>query len=173
MTWLGMLILVFVCIHCGSHLLHGRPADVLWACHVGAAAVGASLILRSALGNAIGVLFLVVGVPLWLLDVATGGEFTVTSVPTHLGGLVVGLIGVTQLGMPAQEWWKAALALAVLVAVCRLATPARANVNLAYAVPSAWVRLFPSHRWYMIGLGTAVTVVFFVAEQGVRRLSGS
>ena len=173
MTWLGLLVLACVCVHGGNHLLHRRPADLLWACHVGAAAVGIGVLLRSAVCDAIGVLFLLVGVPLWILDVATGGEFIPTSVPTHLGGLVVGLLALKNMGPPAGVWWKAALALAVLVGVCRLLTPAPANVNLAFAVPSGWRSYFPSHRWYLIGLGTAVSAVFFGAEQGLRKIFDS
>src|SRR4051812_34262526 len=152
MTWLGLLALTFFATHAGFHLWHGRPEDLLWSCHVGTATVGISLLCGSAGGNAVGVLFLLIGVPLWLLDVATGGELTPTSVPTHLGGLAIGLIGVYRLGLPQNSWWKGLLALVALLLFCRCATPESANVNVVFRVQPGWESRFPSHGWYLFVL---------------------
>ena len=172
MTWLGLLALACFATHAGYHIYHHHPEDLLWGCHVGTATIAVSLLFRSATGNAIGVLFLLLGVPLWLLDVATGGELMPTSVPTHLGGLTIGLLGVGALGMPRHAWWKASLAMIALVLLCRCVTPERANVNVAFHVQPGWEGLFPSHGWYLVMLTALSGVVFFVAELGLRRLGG-
>src|SRR5262249_56943207 len=78
--------------------------------------------------------------------VAAGGEFTPTSVLTHVGGLVIGLVGLWRLGMPAQVWWKALLALAALQQLCRWVTPREANVNVAFAV-YPWMEAYFSSYW--------------------------
>ena len=54
-------------IHAGFHILNGRPEEVLWMCHLGAALVGAGLLCSSAATNGIGTLFLCMGTPLWLM----------------------------------------------------------------------------------------------------------
>src|SRR5262249_47931746 len=114
MKSLGCLALVCYAVHAGFHLYHGRPEDLLWACHIGAAVVGLGLILSSATLNGVGVLLLCMGTPLWLLDLAGGGEFYPTSCFTHLGGLAIGIYGLHRLGMARGTWWKASITLVAL-----------------------------------------------------------
>jgi predicted membrane channel-forming protein YqfA (hemolysin III family) len=87
----GLAALGCYAIHAGFHILNGRPEEVLWMCHLGAALVGAGLLSSSATTNGIGTLFLCVGMPLWVMYLAGGGEFYPTSCFPHLGGLAIGL----------------------------------------------------------------------------------
>jgi hypothetical protein len=159
----GLAALGCYAIHAGFHILNGRPEEVLWMCHLGAALVGVGLLRSSAITNGIGTLFLCVGTPLWVMYLAGGGEFYPTSCFPHLGGLAIGLYGVRRLGLPSGTWWKAALALIALILVCRLVTPPRANVNVAFAIYPGWEKVFPSHRIYlaaMMGLAAGYFVGF-------------
>jgi hypothetical protein len=169
-VWLGVLALGFFAAHGGYHLLHGRPHDVLWICTVAPALVGVGLLGSWPAWVGVGVLWLVAGLPLWLLDLAGGGEFLPTSLLTHLGGLGVGLYGLWRLGLPAGVWWKAFLGLAVLQQLCRWLTPRAANVNLAFTVHPGWESWFPSYRWSWLALAGLLLVVFFALEQGLRKL---
>lgn len=170
MKWLGLLALAFFAVHCAYHVRGGRAEDVLWVCHVAAAVIGIGLLAGWATGVAVGVTWLAVGVPLWLLDLAAGGEFTPTSVLTHVGGLVIGLIGLWQLGMPAQVWWKALLALAALQQLCRWVTPEKANVNVAFTV-YPWLEAYFSSYWrYWAVMLLVFGVLYFAAEQALRKL---
>src|SRR3972149_3134011 len=93
-TWLGCLSLVFYAVHAGYHVFDGHPENGLWMCHVAAVLVGVGLIARSAAANAIGVLCLLVGLPLWVLDLVGGDRFLPTSLLADVGALVIGLAGV-------------------------------------------------------------------------------
>src|SRR6185295_17432109 len=146
----GVAALVCYAIHATFHLVHGRPEDLLWACHLGAAVVGVGLLSSSATINGIGLLFLCMGTPIWLMDLAGGGEFYPTSCFTHLGGLAIGLYGARRLGLPSGTWWKAVVALITLILICRLVTPERANVNVAFAIYAGLEKVFPSHLVYLV-----------------------
>jgi hypothetical protein len=172
MKWLGLLAIVFYAIHVGYQVYHGQPENVLWFCHLAAAVIGVGMLLGWPSVIAVGVLWLIPGVPLWLYDLAVTGESAPTSVLTHLGGLVIGIIGLYWLGMPAQVWWKALLAGVALQQVCRWVTPAVANVNLAHEVYPGWERWFPSYLVYLVVLLVGVGLAFFAAEHGLRRLVG-
>jgi len=170
MLWLGLGALACYAIHAGSHVLAGRPADTLWACHVATLLVGVGALVESATVIAIGVLWLAFGNPLWALDLSTGGEFLPTSPLTHVGGFALGCLALKRLGVPKAAWWKAALAFVALLGLTRALTPRSANVNLAFAVAPGWERTFPAYPPYLamlLGIGTAV---FFVAEIALRRL---
>lgn len=168
MRALGLVAALFYAVHAGWHVAHGRPEDTVWACHLAALAVGGGLMARAPALCGIGVLWLSLGVPLWIIDLAGGGEFIVTSPLTHLGGLAIGLWGIRRLGMPRGLWWKAVAALLTLVGLSRLATPAASNVNLSYHVPPGWESIFPHHGLYILLL-TAVSAGVFRLVEGILR----
>ncbi|MFY9609384.1 MAG: hypothetical protein WAU45_12315 [Blastocatellia bacterium] len=169
MSKFGLAALACYAIHAAFHLFHGRPAELLWACHLGAALVGAGLLYSSATTSGIGLLFLCMGTPLWLLDLAGGGEFYPTSCFTHLGGLAIGLYGARRLVLPPGTWWKGVVALISLILICRLVTPPGANVNVAFAVYPGWDRLFPNHPAYLATMTCLAAGYFFVSEFWLRR----
>jgi len=169
MKKLGLAALACYAIHAGFHLYNGRPEEMLWMCHLGAALVGAGLLFSSATANGIGTLFLCIGTPLWVMYLAGGGELYPTSTLPHLGGLAIGLYGVRRLGLPTGTWWKAVAALIALILVCRLVTPPHANVNVAFAVYPGWEKVFPSHLVYLAVMMAQSAGYFFLCEYALRR----
>lgn len=165
----GLMALGCYAIHAGFHIVNGRPEEMLWMCHLGAALVGVGLLTLSSTINGIGTLFLCVGTPLWVMYLVGGGEFYPTSCFPHLGGLAIGLYGVCRLGVPSGTWWKAVVALLTLILVCRLITPSRANVNVAFAIYPGWERVFPSHLVYLVTMMSMAAGYFFVLEYVLRR----
>jgi hypothetical protein len=166
----GVAALFCYATHAVFHLMHGRWYDLLWACHVAAIFVGAGLIARNSTIIGIGVLLGSVGLPLWLSDLAAGAEFFPTSLLTHVAALGIGLYGVSQLGMPIGTWWKTTGTLIGLIGLCRLVTPAEANVNVAFDVHHGWEKYFASHVNYLACTISAATAYFVVVELLLRRL---
>jgi hypothetical protein len=185
MIKLGAAALACYSAHALFHLINGRPEDLLWACHLGSALVGVGLLLVSASGRrdvsseglpaagvvltGIGTLFLLLGTPLWLMDLAGGGVFYPTSALTHIGGLAIGLYGVRRLGMPRGAWWKAVGALIVLILICRLVAPPHANVNVAFAIYASAANVFTSHLVYLATMLSIAAAYFLAAEYSLRR----
>ena len=173
MNWLGLLALAGTAIHWAYHLYHQRPWDLLWACHLAAVLIGIGCIFDWPACVGVGVMWLSVGVPMWIISLATGEEFAPTSLLTHVGGLTVGLIYVAERGMWPGAWWQALIALIVLQRVCRWVTPADANVNLAVAVPKGWESWFPSYIWYWLLMTLVFAMVFVSTELALRWMWGA
>lgn len=172
----GMGVLAIACYltHSGYWVfLRGEPENMLWSCHLSSFLIGVGLLARLNLPFAIGVLWLCVGTPLWLLDVFTGGEFLPTSMLTHLGGLAIGVFGVRYLGMevPRFTWVRALFCLALLQQLCRWLTPMKTNVNVAFDVWEGWRSVFPTYYHFWFILGAVCGLVYFAAELGLRALS--
>jgi hypothetical protein len=165
----GLTALACYAVHAIFHLTQGRWYDLFWACHVAAILIGVGLLAHSATINGMGVLMGLMGLPLWAADLAAGSEFFPTSVLTHVVALAIGLHGVGRLGMPQGTWWKTTAAVVGLIALCRLATPAAANVNVAFAIQPGWEHYFASHASYLGCTIGAATAYFFVVEWIVRR----
>lgn len=167
--WLGWAAIACYAVHGTYHLYHGRPEDLLWACHIGALFIGIGLLLPSLSLSGVGTLFLAVGTPLWLLELAGGMEFMATSLFTHIGALAIGLYAVRHFGMPRGVWWKALAGLIGLIILCRLTTPAEANVNIAFSVQSGWEDRFPSYPVYILTMIAITGLYFFVVEYLLQR----
>ncbi|MEZ4448804.1 MAG: hypothetical protein R3B09_04925 [Nannocystaceae bacterium] len=168
---LGLVAFACVAAHGVAQGLDGRPHELLWTCHVAALIVAFGLTLGSARVNGVGVLLLLgLGVPLWLLDLATGGTLTPTSFASHVGGLTLGLVGVRALDLPRGTWRWSIATLAGIVALSRLVTPPAANVNLAFAIHPGWEPLFPSHGAYLRVLGLTAAASVWALELVLRRL---
>lgn len=166
----GMVAFVCYAIHAAVHIQRGQPYDLLWACHVAALLVGLGLLLRNAALNAIGLLWSCFGLSLWLLDLATGGEFIPTSTLTHLGAFGLGLYGIRRLGVPHHLALKTVAAFVALCVLCRLVTPPAANVNLAFRVADGWTPYFPSYPLYAAMLLAALTAMCAMAQWLLARL---
>jgi len=147
----------------------GQPESLWWACYVGAAAVALGLLLKWPTWNAIGLLWLLLGVPLWIIELFTGTGCHFISAFPHLGGLALGLVGVRLLGLPQGVWWKAVAALYVLHWASRWLTPEQENINLAFRVWEGWEAYFPSHSTYILSLLTLACVLFISTEFVLRR----
>ena len=172
---LGALAIACYALHGADRVWHQDPWDLLWACHVSCLLVGLGAIFRSPVLVAAGVLWLSFGVPMWLLDLATGGDFLPTSTLTHVGGLAAGIPILARSGWPRGAWWRAALLLMALMLLTRLVAPPPGNVNLAFRVWTGWEQRFPSYGPYFVLLLTCATVTFvfveYVLVAGVGRLS--
>ena len=164
----GVVAILFYGLRAALYLGTGEPYNLLWSCHLACLLVGIGLLASSATLNAIGFLWVVVGIPFWILDLATGGRFVAVSLLTHFGALLLGGFGIRSLGWPDGMWWKAILALAGLQVATRLINPPDGNVNLAFAVWPGWERYFPSHGVYLLLLGSLTAAVFFVTGRALR-----
>ena len=165
---LGLSCLFSYALHGWHYVERQQAANLLWFCHLGALAVGLGLILRSSTPNAVGLLWLCIGTPCWLLDLFSGGEVVVGSVLTHVVGLAAGVFGLRRLGLPPGAWWKALAALAAVYAVTRAVTPRAENVNLAFAVWPGWETWFPSYVAYIAFLVSVAAAVFLAVCWAVR-----
>lgn len=165
---LGILVVVFYLSHAVVNILDGTPANLLWACHIGALMVGIGLLLRNSWINAIGVLWLCLGNGMWILYLIGGGDFFFTSALTHVGGLVIGLVGIDYMGIPRFSWLWALILLFGLQHLCRMVTPEHENVNLAFRIHEGWERIFPSYSVYIIFLTTVACAVFVIVEVVLR-----
>ena len=165
----GILALLFYAVHAGVLVYDREPHHLLWVCHLGCLLVGIALLCGRPAVHAVGFFWLCLGVPLWILNVATSRSFMLTSTLTHLGGFAIAVWGLRFTKMPRFSWMAGTLGLVVLGGLSRALTPAHANVNLSHAVWAGWEAHFPSYFWYVSLLLALSAGLFFVLELFVRR----
>ena len=167
---LACLAIAFYGLHAVVHLSRGEPYDLLWGCHLAVLLVAAGLLIPSASLNAIGLLWSIFGLPIWLIYTFAGGEFMPTAALTHLGAFVIGLYGMRLLAMPRGSAWKALAAYLGLWVLTRLVTPESANINLAFHVWPGWEDRFSTYPIYFATLLVSGACTFVISEGFFRRV---
>ena len=166
---MGVLALAFFATHAGMHAYLGQFQHVLWACNVATLGVGIGLLLPSATINAAGTFWLTAGLPLWLLDLVLASDLHYSTLLPHIGGLILGYVGIRRLGLPDSTWWVALVAMAGLVVVCRLTTSPSENVNLAFGPYEGTRHIVPSH-WGQLAITFVGFTLSFVILQRLLKL---
>ena len=165
----GLAAILFFLLHGSFQVWQGRWENLLWACHLADLTVGIGLVLRSRSIAAMGLVLLGFGMPMWLIALASGGDFYPTSVLTHVGGMAVGIIGLPRLGGLRDDWWRAYLFVLLLVVLSHCLTTARLNVNMAFhtwPIARAWI---PNLTIHWLSLFAIWGAGLFTAEQMLRR----
>lgn len=167
----GVAGVAFFAFYLIRRIQDGQIASALWACHLASLFTGTGILLRRPAFVGIGVLWLIVGIPLWFVYLAIGGAFRPGSLLTHLGGLAVGGIGLKVEGMRPNLWWKAIVGLLLLLAISRWTTPPELNVNLAFHnYHDLRGSASGHHAASLIGLTLGASFGFRIAEAGLIRL---
>ncbi len=165
MRWLGLAAISFCLCHVAYHWKFGNMQNALWACHIASVLVGLGMLTGTPTVSAIGLLWLVLGIPLWLLSLIGGGEFIPTSLLTHFGGAALGVIAFRELKWPGGVWWLAFVALVVWVLLTRYWTAPELNVNLAFHVPGRRMPALVSHRTYLTIMSLGIVLLFWIADR--------
>jgi hypothetical protein len=165
----GAIALGLYVVHALVCVARGCAADALWSCHVATLLVGIGLLMSWRTLVDIGALWLFVGTPAWLVDIALGGELIPTSVGTHLGGAWIAWRAIERNGLARSTWWKAIVALGALQQVCRWITPPAMNVNAAFAPYSRCASWFGSYAAYLAATTCVAMLAYLAVEVIVTR----
>ena len=147
---MGWIPLVFFALHFHYHWSREQPANILWMCHV------SNVILAIGWMSAwpglirVAVLWLIPGLPLWIMESIQTGEVSFTSVLTHLGGLALGLILLYRVRSARWTWLYAMIWYLALQQICRMASPEALNVNIAHRMRAGWEGVFSAYWQYWL-----------------------
>jgi hypothetical protein len=134
MRLLGLFPLLFFVIRLVEQWRSGTPQDALWMCNLANLSLALGLFFAQATIMRASVLWLLVGLPLWLWYLLQAGHYAWSSWFTHLGALLVGAIALRKIRADRQAWVWSFVGFIVLQQLCRMVTPAALNVNMAHGL---------------------------------------
>jgi hypothetical protein len=147
----GMAVFVVLALSAADKYRRGVFGEELWVCPVSIALLGTGLVGGLESFFAIGfLLLLTLGVPGWLLEVASTGRTNALSVVLHFLPLLAGLIEIRRTALP--RWTPlGALGIWVLLQVLALLlTEPALNVNVVFAPWEPVARFFPGIGLYRV-----------------------
>ena len=161
---LVLLLVTFVAAHFTSHYLRGTPEEILWVCHLSNLTLAGAILFASRLWTGISLLILLVGLPLWLMDVFVSGELIYTSPLTHLGGIIIAWITLKETGFQKGSWFYGLLWGLGLQIFCHFTTPRESNVNLSHKIWPGMEAYFPGFLSYALANLIFIAVSLFLTE---------
>jgi len=167
-TTLGILPILFYNIHAIYWVVRGNWENMLWVCHLASVLIGLGMLFAAPRLIGAGMLWISVGNIFWAIYLIGGGELIASSILTHVGSWVIGLVGLKRGGFPSGTWLRAGLGLLLPHLAARF-TPAPENVNLAHSIPPGWDP--GSHGLYLVFVYVAVLCGFFALEKLYRQVT--
>jgi len=145
---------------------------LLWGCDASTAAIAIGLMLGAHRLFAAGALFhIAIGVPAFVIGLATTYVPTITGVGVHTLPPIVGALVITRRGLPGRPAIAAAAGYLGLMAAAYLIAPAGENINFSRAVFPPLARFFPSLLLFWLVHLTAAAIVLLSMQVLLRRLA--
>jgi hypothetical protein len=164
---LGAFVLTGWTGHAACHLAKGTGLSLLWCCNLGTLFLGLGLLAaRPALAGA-GLLWVAIGTPAWLIGLALGKLWMPTSLFTHFGALVAGVLA-GGAALPEDSWRRACAGLFALHLLSHLVLPQGRDINLVGQ--TLWGA--PAGHLAFAAFGSGALVLLMpVFERGLRAAS--
>ena len=166
LRWAGLVPLAFVTLHFYQQLNYGNPWNLLWWCHAANIVLAAGLLFAAAGLVRISVIWLSLGLPLWVYESIELGELNPTSCLTHLGGLALGLFLLSRLRAAPRAGLHAFLLGIAVQLLSGWLTPAELNVNVSHGIRPGWEGVFSAYWQYRV----ITTIFFLVTLLGINRV---
>ncbi|HEX4950081.1 MAG TPA: hypothetical protein VFZ34_25670 [Blastocatellia bacterium] len=156
--WIGLFPLLFFAIRLIDQWRAGVPQDALWMCNFSNLTLALGLFFAQAAMIRASVLWLLVGLPMWIWYLLQAGHYAWSSWFTHLGALLIGAIALYYIRADRRAWMWAFVGFVVLQQICRMFTPAALNVNMAHGLKvgefdTVWMSLMSGYwQFWLLSL---------------------
>lgn len=164
---LGILPLLFFLARVVEYIFVAKtPEQILWSCHISNLMLAIGLFFAWPWLIRISVFWQILGVPPWVLDMWWSGLITPVSIFSHLGGFIVAIVVIRQVGAKRGSWIPSLIYFLVLQQITRLVTEPGiyTNVNVAhfgYGPTKDW---FASYWTYWIANTAATAALLWILE---------
>jgi len=132
---LGLLPLCFFIARAIEYVVIAKtPEQMLWSCHVSNLMLAVGMFLGNPLLIRVAVFWQILGLPPWIMDAVVSGMIKTVSIFSHLGGSIVAIIAIRQVGAKRWSWIPSLIYFVVLQQITRLLTDPGpyTNVNVAH-----------------------------------------
>ncbi len=143
------------------------PEQILWCCHVSNLLLAVGLASASPRIIRIAVIWLLLGIPPWVLDMVMTGLITPISIFTHLGSAALSLVAIRVVGMKSGAWLQSLLYFIILQQLTRLATVPGpyTNVNVAHFAYGPLKDIFTKYWIYLLVNSLIVALALWLIER--------
>jgi len=161
---LGILPLLFFLARVVEYAVVSKtPEQILWCCHISNLLLAIGMFLANPFLIRVAVFWLILGLPPWILDMVVSRLITPVSIFSHLGGFVLAMVAIRQVGAKQGSWFPSVVYFLILQQISRFLTEPTpyTNVNVAHFAYGPWKDLFASYWKYWV-VNTALAMLTLV-----------
>jgi hypothetical protein len=159
---LGLLPLIFFAAHFLHYLKVGGLGDMLWICHVSSLLLAAGILFNRPLFIRVATCWMIIGLIIWALYLFAGGQWILTSLFVHVGGVIVGLLALRKVRTDRVSWLYAIAWFLLVQQVARMVAPPELNVNVAHRVYEGMDKYFSAYWQYWLASTVAVAISLWI-----------
>jgi hypothetical protein len=167
---IGFLPLIFFLAQAVHYWRINELGHLLWMCNIGNLLLAIGLFCCNRQLMRIAIIWTVPGVVIWLLYVVLDWGVFFTSTLAHVGGLIVGMFVLRQIGMARLTWAYAFVWFLAVQILSRVFTAPELNVNLAHKIQPGWESRFGAYWEFWAVLVIVIGVTLWVLEKTLSRL---
>jgi len=157
---LGILPLIFFLAQVVHYWRIAQLGHVLWMCNIGNLLLAIGLFFGHCRLMRTAIIWTIPGLLIWMIYVVLAWGVFFTSTMAHVGGLIVGLIVLREIGMERRTWLYAFAWYLLVQFLSRIFTRPDLNVNLAHRIQPGWEQTFGSYWafWLVLTILTGLTL---------------
>lgn len=144
--WMAVLPLLIFLYRLWQYADFGEPGWIMYNCHITTLMLAIAMAAGSALLIRIASIWLVIGLPMWLIDAWVTQEIWIASITSHLGGFLLAMYAMRKVRATGWSWFPAWAWFLFWQYVTRLTTKPVLNVNIAHTPYTACANWF-SNYW--------------------------
>ncbi len=152
----GLVPVVFFLLKVWQYAPAGQASQLLWFCNISNLLLGLAIFVMNGTAIFVTTALLIIGLPIWLFDVAVQGGFHVFSIFTHVVSPALGFYLCRKLGFSRHAPWLTIVYYVVLQLVARFVSSPVDNINVAFDIYAPVKSLFTNFYVYsllnMLGL---------------------
>ncbi len=170
---LGFLPLCFFIARAIEYVAIAKtPEQMLWSCHVSNLMLAVGIFLGAPLLIRIAVFWQILGVAPRIMDAVVSGLVKMVSIFSHLGGVVVAIVAIRQIGAKRWSWVYSLVYFVILQQLTRLLTDPGpyTNVNVAHFAYGPMKDWFAVYWKYWVVNTALVAALLFIIEVVLLRI---
>ncbi len=167
---IGILPLMFFLVQFVHYLRVGQLSHLLWMCNIGNLLLAIGLFWRIRRLTRVAIIWTIPGLFIWFIYVVLAWGVFFSSTLAHVGGLIVGMFVLRQIGMDRGTWLFAFGWYLLVQLLSRVLTAADLNVNLAHRIQPGWEQRFGSYWEFWLVLTVVIAITLWVLEILLRNI---
>lgn len=168
--WIGVLPLLIFGWRLWQYLSVNTPDWILYSCHVSTLALGLAMIWGWPLIIRITVIWLMIGLPMWVIDAWVTKVIWIASIFSHVGGFFLALYAIKRVRATGKSWFPALLWFVGLQLITRYTTRPDLNVNVAHFPYEAFKDSYASYWTFWPVCTLVVALLVWLVEFGLARV---
>jgi hypothetical protein len=168
--WMGSIAVAIFAWRLVQYLSVNTWDWIMYSCHVSTLAFGLAMVFGWPLMVRVTVIWLVIGLPMWIIDAWVMQVIWIASVFSHVVGFLLAWYAIRKVRATGRAWPYALLWFVTLQLITRYTTRPDLNVNIAHFPYEAFKNTYSNYWSFWLVCTLVVALMVGLVEFGLVRM---